>query len=84
MNPFKYYKSSPSIIKLAIMYYVRYPLSLLQVEDILYEHGIDICHETGIKLIILQLYSRQKLHPLPSYTLSPQHHSVYQCVLPIA
>ena len=28
------------------MYYVRFPLSLRQVEDILHERGIDICHET--------------------------------------
>lgn len=28
------------------MYYVRYPLSFRQVEDILHERGIDICHET--------------------------------------
>jgi len=28
------------------MYYVRYPLSYRQVEDILHERGIDICHET--------------------------------------
>lgn len=28
------------------MYYVRYPLSLRQVEDILHERGIDVCHET--------------------------------------
>jgi len=27
------------------MYYVRYPLSFRQVEDILHERGIDICHE---------------------------------------
>jgi putative transposase len=46
INPFKYYKTSPEIIKLAVMYYVRYPLSLRQVEDILHERGIDICHET--------------------------------------
>jgi putative transposase len=26
------------------MMYVRYPLSLRQVEDILFERGIDICH----------------------------------------
>lgn len=43
---FKYYKTSPEIIKLAVMYYIRYPLSLRQVEDILHERGIDICHET--------------------------------------
>ncbi|NCT41083.1 MAG: IS6 family transposase [Alphaproteobacteria bacterium] len=45
-NPFKYYKTSPEIIKLAVMYYIRYPLSLRQVEDILNERGIDVCHET--------------------------------------
>ena len=28
------------------MRYVRYPLSLRQVEDLLFERGIDICHET--------------------------------------
>ena len=46
-NPFKYYKTSPEIIKLAVMYYIRYPLSLRQVEDILHERGIDVCHETS-------------------------------------
>ena len=29
------------------MKYIRYPLSLRQVEDILFERGIDICHETA-------------------------------------
>ena len=28
------------------MMYIRYPLSLRQVEDLLHERGIDICHET--------------------------------------
>ena len=26
--------------------YIRYPLSLRQIEDLLFERGIDICHET--------------------------------------
>ena len=34
------------MIRLAVMMYIRYPLSLRQVEDILFERGIDICHET--------------------------------------
>ena len=38
-NPFKYFKTSPKIIRLAVMYYVRYPLSFRQVEDILRKHG---------------------------------------------
>ena len=45
-NPFKYFKASPEIIKLAVWMYVRYPLSLRQVEDILHERGINITHET--------------------------------------
>jgi putative transposase len=45
-SPFKYFKTSPEIIKPAVMYYVRFPLSLRQVEDILHGRGIDICHET--------------------------------------
>jgi len=38
--------TSPEIIQLALMYYVRYPLSYRQVEDILSERGIDIYRET--------------------------------------
>ena len=45
-NPFRYFNSSPEIIRLAVMMYIRYPLSLRQVEDMLFERGIDICHET--------------------------------------
>ena len=45
-NPFRYFKTSPEVIRLAVMMYIRYPLSLRQVEDILFERGIDICHET--------------------------------------
>ena len=45
-DPFKYFKTSPEIIRLAVMMYVRYPLSLRNVEDLLHERGIDICHET--------------------------------------
>lgn len=29
-----------------VMMYVRFPLSLRNVEDLLFERGIDICHET--------------------------------------
>ncbi len=45
-NPFRYFNSSPEVIRLVVMMYIRYPLSLRQVEDILFERGIDICHET--------------------------------------
>ena len=43
---FRYFKTSPEIIRLAVMRYVRYPLSLRNVEDLLHERGIDITHET--------------------------------------
>ena len=45
-NPFRYFKTSPEIIRLAVTMYVRFPLSLRQVEDLLYERGVDICHGT--------------------------------------
>ena len=43
-NPFRYFNSSPAVIRLTVMMYIRYPLSLRQVEDLLFERGIDICH----------------------------------------
>src|SRR5271167_809972 len=45
-NPFRYFNSSPEVIRLVAMMYVRYPLSLRNVEDLLAERGIDISHET--------------------------------------
>jgi putative transposase len=38
---FKYFHSSREIIRLAVMMYVRYPLSLRNVEDLL--HDRDAC-----------------------------------------
>ncbi len=43
---FKYFKTSPAIIRLAMMLYIRFPLSLRNVEDLLHERGIDVSHET--------------------------------------
>ena len=45
-NPFRYFKTSPEIIRRAVMLYVRFPLSLRNVEDLLHERGIDVSHET--------------------------------------
>ena len=45
-NPFRYFNSSPEVIQLVVMMYVRYPLSLRNVEDLLAERGIDFSHET--------------------------------------
>jgi transposase-like protein len=45
-NPFRYFNSSPEVIRLVVMMYVRYPLSLRNAEDLLAERGIDISQET--------------------------------------
>jgi putative transposase len=46
LSPFRYFKTSPEVIRLAVMVYVRFPLSLRNVEDLLHERGIEISHET--------------------------------------
>jgi hypothetical protein len=38
-NPFRYFSSSPEVIRLVVMLYVRYPLSLRKAEDLRFERG---------------------------------------------
>lgn len=45
-SSFRYFKTSPEVIRLAVMMDIRFLLSLRNVEDLLHEGGIDICHET--------------------------------------
>ena len=45
-SPFRYFKTSPEVIRQAVMLYIRFPLSLRNVEDLLHERGIEISHET--------------------------------------
>ncbi len=45
-DPFKYFKTSREIIRLAVMMYVRFPLSLRSVEDLLHERGIDVSYKS--------------------------------------
>ena len=40
-NPFRYLSSSAEGIRLVVMMYVRFLLSLRNVEDLLFERGID-------------------------------------------
>ncbi|MEO5938837.1 MAG: IS6 family transposase [Sphingomonas sp.] len=44
-SPFRCFNSSPEIIRLVVLMYVRFPLSLRNVEDLLFERGIDLSHE---------------------------------------
>jgi putative transposase len=39
--------NSPEINRLAVMLYGHYPLPIRQVEDLVFERGIDISHETA-------------------------------------
>ncbi len=41
-SPFRGFHSSPDVIRLVVMMYVRYPLSLRSVEGLLFECGIDL------------------------------------------
>jgi hypothetical protein len=37
------------VIRLAVMLYVRFPLSLRNAEDLLHERGIDVSHEQAAR-----------------------------------
>jgi putative transposase len=45
-SPFGCFRASPEVICLAVMMYVRFPLSLRNVKDFLHERGIDVSYET--------------------------------------
>ena len=73
-NPFRYFKTSPEIIRLAVMMYVRFPLSLRNVEDLLHERGIDICHETvrywwnKFGPMFAREIRKKRMHPLSNHS----------------
>tara|TARA_B100000809_G_scaffold202106_1_gene202813 strand:+ start:202 stop:909 length:708 start_codon:yes stop_codon:yes gene_type:complete len=73
-NPFRYFKTSPEIIRLAVMMYVRFPLSLRNVEDLLHERGIDICHETvrywwnKFGPMFAREIRKKRMHPIPNHS----------------
>ena len=56
-SPFRYFKTSPEIIRLAVMMYVRFPLSLRNVEDLLHERGIDVSHEANNPVLVEPLWA---------------------------
>jgi len=45
-SPFKGFNSSPKLIWLVVLMYVRFPLSLRNVEDLRFGRGIDLWHAT--------------------------------------
>ena len=67
---FRYFKTSPEVIRLAVMMYVRFPLSLRNVEDLLHERGVDVSHET-VRFWWNRfgpMFESPHLHQLPSST----------------
>ena len=46
-SPFRYFNSSPEVIRVVVVMSERFPLSLRNVEDLLFERGIDLGHETA-------------------------------------
>jgi hypothetical protein len=50
-NPFRWFDSSPELIQMVVMPCVRFPLSRRNVEDLAFERGVDICHETVRKWV---------------------------------
>lgn len=48
-SPFRYFKTSLEIIRLAVMLYVRFPLSLRNVEDLLHKRGVDDSNSQTLK-----------------------------------
>ena len=73
-NPFRYFKTSPEIIRLAVMMYVRFPLSLRNVEDLLHERGIDISYETvrywwnKFGPLFAREIRKKRMHPVPNHS----------------
>ena len=45
-GPFSYFNSSPEVSRLIVMMHVSFPLSLRNVERVMFQRGIDICRET--------------------------------------
>jgi putative transposase len=45
-SPFRCFNSSPEVIRFVVLMYVPFPLPFRNVEDLLFERGINICHET--------------------------------------
>ena len=50
-NPFRYFNSSPQVIRLVVLIYVRYPLSLPNLEDrLMTDDPVFGCGDALIKL----------------------------------
>jgi hypothetical protein len=76
-EPFRYFNSSSEVVRPVVMMYVRFPFSLRNVEDLLFDRAIDICHETvrdwwrnGQGLVEKLSWMTSWISPLPSVGFS--------------
>ena len=85
-NRFRYFKTSPEIIRLAVILHVRFPLTLRNVEDLSHERGIEISHEMVRfwwnrfdPLFAAEIHSLQIFAPVHAsvHNLSNMEHALY-------
>ena len=50
MNHFKGKQFKKDVIIVAVGYYLRYNLSYREVQELLYDRGINVCHTTDLSL----------------------------------
>jgi putative transposase len=46
LSPFRYFRTSTEVIRLAVVPCIRLPLSLRAVEDLLHERGLEVSRES--------------------------------------
>ena len=76
-DPFRWFDSSPEVIRLVVMMYVKYPLSLRNVEALLHEREIDISREGADKLTDQGREKSRVVSPFPvrrPWSLPPRQH----------
>ena len=60
MNQFKGKQFQKDVIIIAVGYYLRYNLSYREVQELLYDRGINVCHTTIYRWV--QEYSKVLYH----------------------
>tara|TARA_B100001093_G_scaffold251621_1_gene240959 strand:- start:19 stop:288 length:270 start_codon:yes stop_codon:yes gene_type:complete len=82
---FCYFKDSSEIIQLVVMLYMRIPLSLRNVEDLIHERGVDVSYESvrywwqkfGLKKVLdrlVKLYQHRTSSGMQWYGIQPVIH----------
>ena len=52
-SPYKWFKTSPEIIRFTVMLYLRFPLSLRNVEELLHERvSTSVTRRSGLSVVM--------------------------------